>query len=199
MIGMSSDSTMVFFIVLSIAAVIGLALFWWLYRFIYPLGFKYQSSCPEGSEFSAKPESFNKSIIKFYGKVDRVIPDKTGEKFKRFLIDRFRTATNNPDPVGRYIHQRFLVKSPVLKKDESLLVLHNIKFGKERLKRGAWLELQGEYLHKTSIIRTKNSRYSTWFGRLHYTHKPKGFLRVLKTSPSPEKAGEMVIVKRGYR
>ena len=194
---MTSAGAGIFLVVLVLAAGIGLAIFWWLYRLIYPLGFKYQSLCPNGSEFSAEPENYNKSIIKLYGKVDRVIPDKTGEKVKRFLIDRYRSATNNTDPVGRYIHQRFLIKSPVLKKGESLLVLHNIKFGKEKLKRGAWLELQGEYLHKTSVVRLKNSTYSTWFGRLHYTHKPKGFLRVLKKPPSPEKAGGLVIVRRG--
>lgn len=129
--------------------------------------------------FKNFPEQFDKRIIRLVGKVEYVLSDKLTEKLKRRGTDIYRTMTNNEDKANRYVHQRFLISSPLLQRGERLMVHHNTSFGKLRLRKGLWVDVQGEYIHKPS----KRRKGTTHYGLMHHTHKPKGSARVLKGKP----------------
>jgi len=144
--------------------------------------------------FVRNPEDYHKEVICLYGRVDRVFKNPLGETVKRFLIDKFRTLIKSNNRVGRHSHQRFVLDSPGLEEKENVLVFHNLKFGKKKLKPGVWVEVQGEYIHRTSRVRAAFGFRSTKYGRIHYTHEPRGHLRVLKSKPSSKEVSSILIV-----
>lgn len=137
------------------------------------------------SGFKNEPWHADKKIIRFYGRVEYVMRDRFSEKMKRKVTDIYRTATNNDDPANRYIHQRFLISSPQLRRGERLLVLHNTSYGSISIRRGRWIEAQGEYVHQRAPKRTMFGKKMSFYGRVHFTHEPKGGLRVLRKKPVP--------------
>lgn len=143
-------------------------------------------SLPEHG-FALHPELYHESIIRLWGRVEYVFPDTVAEHIKRKFIDLYRSMMGDTDPTGRYLHQRFLMSSPLLYPRHHLLVIHNIKFGKEPLKRGRWVEVQGEYLHTPGTQKSSFGSRSTFYGRLHYTHTPKGYLRTYRSRKALKK------------
>ena len=59
------------------------------------------------------------------------------------------------------------------------MVHHNISFGKMPLKKGKWVEVRGEYVHRQAKRRTAfGALKATRYGLIHHTHQPKGHVRV---------------------
>ncbi|MCB0359066.1 MAG: hypothetical protein KDD44_05510 [Bdellovibrionales bacterium] len=129
--------------------------------------------------FVREPARHDRATIRIRGQVQRILKDTAGEVLKRKMVDLTRTLLKNEDPVGRYIHQRFLISSPALPEKETVLVFHNIAYGRLPLKRGVWLEIQGQYIHQTAKRRTWFGVQETRFGRLHFCHEPLGYIRRL--------------------
>jgi hypothetical protein len=146
--------------------------------------------------FRNQPWKFTDKTINFYGKVEYILKDHFSEKLKRKITDKYRTITNNDDKAFRYIHQRFLVSSPQLRPGERLMVHHNVEFGKVNVKKGKWVHLQGKYAHSVSSKRTLFGRKKTYYGRLHYTHEPKGYIKVLPSKPQALGIRPVVVVER---
>lgn len=126
------------------------------------------------------PWNYADTIVAMQGRVEFILKDTVGEHLKRKVTDLYRNVTSNNDRRNRYIHQRFLISSPALRSDERLMVHHNTRFGKLRLRPGMWVEVQGEYLHEPGPRRH-------FYGILHHTHEPLGHLRVLSAKPSRSK------------
>lgn len=139
------------------------------------------------SDFALSPEEYDGSIIKIRGQITRVLENSTKEYLVRKSVDIYRTITGDGDRSGRYIHQRFLIVSPALFQGESIIVYHNVKFGKIKITPGRWLEIKGEYIHPEL-----NSKKNRKYGLIHYTHEPKGFIKVLKKAPRRELASKVV-------
>lgn len=140
------------------------------------------------SAFALRPHEFNECTLELYGRVEYILSDTVLETAKRKIVDAWRTATDNSDTVGRYVHQRFLISSPALYPGERLAVHHNTKFGKIALKRGSWLHVKGQYVHRpptvTKLLWSAKARY----GLIHLTHGPGGFLEKLHGAPGREQA-----------
>ncbi len=145
--------------------------------------------------FALHPERYEKAIIQLWGRIEYVFPDTFSERVKRKIIDLYRSMLGDTDPNGRYLHQRFLMSSPLLLQQHRLLVFHNLSFGKEPIKKGRWVEVQGEYLHTPGVKKTAWGSDSTFYGRLHYTHTPKGFLRVSRSRAGIRNAISTVEIK----
>lgn len=130
--------------------------------------------------FFSQPWLYDKKIVTISGKVERELRTGDFEKIKIALRRIVRKLTLNKDPIGNFIHQRFLITAPEFPKGEQLLIIHNIEYGKLNLKRGISIEICGEYLHHRSRKRGKlgMTRFST-YGKLHFTHPPKGWIKVL--------------------
>jgi len=129
--------------------------------------------------FKAFPEQFDGEVVELKGTVVRVLDDSVGEHLKRGMTDMYRTWTKDPNNANRHIHQRFFVESPDLKNGESIFVHHNTKFGKVTLSRGTKVHVKGEYAHRVGSRRGWFGRRKTYYGRVHFTHPPKGFLELL--------------------
>lgn len=125
----------------------------------------------EQGSFKDFPAEFDRQIVEIEGKIEHIFEDHLGEKLKRKVTDKYRNITGNQDTEGRFIHQRFLISSTDLKRGEKLLIEHNINFGKVRLKVGSKVLVKGVYIHPEKP--GKN-----FYGRIHYTHEPKGFLQL---------------------
>lgn len=142
-------------------------------------------------EFAMSPEKFNHRTIEAYGRVRRVLKDTFSEQVKRKVVDMWRSATNNPETSGRYIHQRLIVDSPALKPGEPLAIHHNVKFGRLNVRPGDWLKFKGEYIHEPiwviGLLWTRRSSY----GVVHSTHEPNGFIERLGTAPSENAASQI--------
>lgn len=118
-----------------------------------------------------QPWEFDQQEVVLTGKIEKLFEDHIIEHAKRKFRDWYRRRIGNSDGKGRYIHQRFLMSADQLKRGHVILVEHNVKFGKVELREGARVEVQGEYLHTT----VKDNFY----GRVHFTHKPKGYIKLL--------------------
>lgn len=125
------------------------------------------------SGFCEEPWRFDNKIVTVVGSIEHIFSNSLYEKLKRKARDAFRDWTNNPDSKGRYVHQRFLLKSPALRRGQCILVEHNIEHGKVSIRSGQIVEVRGEYLHTVR----PGSRH--FYGRIHFTHAPKGFLKRL--------------------
>lgn len=135
--------------------------------------------------FRNQPWLYDRKILTLTARVEVVLQDKIVEKAKRHLTDAFRTATGNDDWRNRYVHQRILVSSPLLRPGCLILVLHNVKYGALPLRAGCWVRLQGEYLHpsKESASPPGRRRKRTFYGQIHFTHEPRGYLVMLDGKP----------------
>ena len=122
--------------------------------------------------FTDDPQLYHKQIIVLEGRVVKILTDGAFEKLKRKTVDAYRTYTDNPDPKGRFIHQRFLMNSRILRSGHVILVEHNTDYGKLPLKKGDMVRVKGEYLHP------EGRRRKQLYGRIHFTHAPKGEIMV---------------------
>ena len=123
---------------------------------------------PEG--FADRPWLFDGAEIELQGRVERIFTDTAAEGMRRKIVHAIRNLTGSNNAVGRFSHQRFLMSSPALRSGHAVMVEHNLRYGKLPLAAGAEVELRGEYLHKTF-----RGRY--FYGRIHKTHAPYGYLR----------------------
>ncbi len=123
--------------------------------------------------FTDDPHLYHGKAIVLEGVVVYILEDGIGEVLKRKATDAYRNMVGDPNAAGRYLHQRFLLVSPILRKDQAILVEHNTNYGKIPLKKGLRLRIQGEYLHPEKLM--KGRRY----GRIHFTHAPKGGIIVM--------------------
>ena len=134
--------------------------------------------------FKYKPWNYDRDIISLVGQVEHVFPNTVDHRIKTKVTDVVRSITKDHDPSGRYIHQRFLISSPLLKKGNNLMVTHNTQYGKLPIKKGKWLDISGVYLHSRAKTRTAFGKSKlTFYGKLHYTHKPKGKIQILPEKP----------------
>ena len=140
------------------------------------------------SDFALSPEKYDGSIIKIHAQIVHVLENTTKEFLIRKAVDLYRTITKDDNRKGRYIHQRFIIKSPALLEEETIIVYHNTKFGEINLNPNDWLEIKGQYIHRESDSR-KNRKY----GLIHYTHEPKGYIKVLKGIPRQEIVSKVIL------
>jgi hypothetical protein len=122
-------------------------------------------------EFASHPEKFDHQLITIEGRVVKIFSDSIGEGLKRKIIDIYRTFIGSKNYEGRYSHLRFLIEAPKLR--SRILVEHNLQYGKPHLHYGSIVELKGEYIH------TDKPRAKFFYGKIHYTHEPKGYLKKL--------------------
>ncbi|MEZ4753823.1 MAG: hypothetical protein R3A13_05865 [Bdellovibrionota bacterium] len=137
-----------------------------LYRFIKLRTFEVDS-------FARSPELYNKEFIELEGNVVKIFTNTMTERLKRKAVDAWRDKTGNSDSKGRYVHQRFLIKSKDLYPGETLLVEHNENYGRININRGDKVRLKGEYIHPSKLSRHR-------YGRIHHTHRPSGWIKIFR-------------------
>jgi len=139
-------------------------------------------------DFSKNPQKYDHQLLTIQGRVVRIFSDTIVEKFKRLLIDKYRTWQKNNDYKGRYQHLRFLITSPCLKTQEYILVEYNLSyrhkdktFNPKMIQVGTILEIKGEYIHHIDSVsfRFFNKRQSHFYGKLHKVHVPYGYIKVI--------------------
>jgi len=129
--------------------------------------------------FKAFPERYHEQIVEITGTVVYVLKDRTSEMIRRKITDATRSITGNRDAKNRYLHQRFLITSSDLAPGHNLMIHHNINSGAVPLKIGATVQVKGEYIHHLGFRRTWFGKRRLRYGRIHYTHEPRGYLRNL--------------------
>lgn len=115
----------------------------------------------ENREFNFKdsPESYDRMTVQLTGKVEHVL------------------RNNDDNLAGRPSHERFILSSPQLRPNQRLLIINNLSFNGIRVRVGDWLEVRGEYLHEVTDFYGRD-RY--FYGKLHFIHHPRGFIRKVK-------------------
>ncbi len=142
------------------------------------------------SDFTNSPGKYSKSIIQFSARVEVYFPDPFNIRIKKFGVHLFRNLTKQDNHIGRYYHQRFLISSPILKEGERIIVLHNTKYGWLKLNSGDWIQLRGEYLHNENTNSKNDGRKVHFYGKIHYTHDPLGFIKKLSRSQAKKDLAE---------
>lgn len=149
--------------------------------------------------FINQPWVYDQQIAWLLCEVVREIPVDWSTKIKRFSVDFFRSLVRHGDPTHRYPHQRFLVTLPGLRKGDRIMIIHNTDYGSIAVRKGQWLEVQGVYQHLPKLVRGAfGSRRPSFYGQVHKTHPPEGFLQIV--DPPVGKVKEFVRVQsRGRR
>lgn len=137
---------------------------------------------PNDRSFKTRPDLFDGKFIELEVKVIKVIGDSYRERIRRATQAFLRKLLADRDDSYCHIHQRFLVTSCDLRFGGRLMVHHNTKYGSLNLKKGSRLRLKGEYIHRRRYIRTRWGGRRSYYGLLHKTHKPKGFVKVVGIS-----------------
>lgn len=155
-----------------IVAVIGLVIVWARRR---------NKKLSTDTSFRCQPWNYDKQVLFLTGRIEKVFHSRWRDRLERWVRRLFRRITASADRDETNPQQRFLISSPQLRSGERLLVVHNESFGSHALWRGMWLEVQGEYVHKRSKRRDPLRRLLrgklTYYGLIHYTHEPRGFVR----------------------
>ena len=133
--------------------------------------------------FRDDPSQFDRRIIRLEGRVEKVFRLKKRDAIRRMVLDWIAQLFGRQVRPSREIHQRFLVSSPQLKKGEWIMVLHNVHGKRLPLKRGMWIQVQGEYLHVTVKKRGWIVKRSNSYGRIHHTQPPNGLIAPIKADP----------------
>ncbi len=144
---------------------------------------KYNQTNSEKLEksFRDMPWQYNRMVVELHAQVEYVFKNDFSYVLKRKVNALVRDLKNDPSHNSRHVHQRILLSSPQLRKGENFILIHNTKFGKLKLKKGAWILVKGEYIHDIQKNRSKKSHY---YGKLHYSHEPVGCVNPLKLSKS---------------
>lgn len=135
------------------------------------------------ARFKDEPERFDRKLIRMQGRVERVSRLRKRDMLRRLLRQWLATLFGFSAPPLAPTHQRFFLSSPQLHKGDWMLVLHNAQGKPLALKRGMWIEVQGEYLHITVQRGGWFRRRSNRYGRIHFTHPPKGSIAPIKADP----------------
>lgn len=128
-------------------------------------------------DFPNAPWLYDRSNVEITGTVELVFSTATSKRLETFFIDTLRSLTLSRDNSGRTNHQKFLLSSPGLRKGERLLIVHNEQFGAVPIKKGAWISVRGEYVHRRSPRKALFGTKLTFYGLVHFTHEPKGFVK----------------------
>ena len=142
-----------------------------------------QISALRPANFRDEPERFDRKLIKMQGRVERVSRVRKRDLIRRALYRWFAAIFGLEAPPIMPSHQRFFLSSPQLQRGEWVLVLHNAHGKPLALKPGMWIEVQGEYLHVTVKKGGVFGRRSNRYGRIHFTHPPKGSIAPIKADP----------------
>lgn len=123
--------------------------------------------------FAEQPWEFDREAVYVTGKVEKIFDNSIAEVAKRRVTNWYRQRTHNSDPRNRFVHQRFLITSKSLKPKATILIEHNIDYGTVPLRLGDRIEISGQYLH------TVDEKRGHFYGRIHRTHPPHGYIRVV--------------------
>lgn len=135
--------------------------------------------------FKDRPWEYNRMFIELTGRVEYVFKNDPSFVFRRKMTDIYRTITKDENHAGRHVHERFLLSSPQLAPNEKVMIINNTRFDRERVKAGDWISVKGEYLHD---LRHDNRKSKNFYGKLHYTHEPKGYVIKVKLVKEEMKA-----------
>lgn len=149
--------------------------------------------------FINQPWVYDQQIVWLLCEVVREIQVNWSTKIKRFSVDLMRSLVRHGDRTHRHPHQRFLVTLPGLRKGDRIMIIHNTDYGSITVRKGQWLEIQGVYEHHPNLVRGAfGTRRPSFYGQVHKTHPPEGFLQVVDSPVG--KTNEFVRVEgRGRR
>ena len=98
--------------------------------------------------FRNNPAQYHRHYVACYGRIERILKDRLAYKIRRRIRNLVCSLLNSSSQYGRCEHQRFIILSPQIKKNETMLITHNVKFGKVSIKEGDWVKVCGEYIHR---------------------------------------------------
>lgn len=134
--------------------------------------------------FRDRPWEYNRTYIELFGQVEHLFQNDTSYVVKRKITNLYRNLTKDGNHAGRHVHQRFLLSSPQLVKNENILVINNTDFKSDPIKKGDWVSIKGEYIHD---LRHDGKKSKNFYGRLHYTHDPVGWVKKVSLSSSEKR------------
>lgn len=169
-----------------------------LLLFSFWLKNRFGSGSQDPKPFRDSPSSYHKKYIVCYGQISRILKDRFSYNLRRLIKNFICTVFRVSSYRGRYEHQRMIVVSPQLRRQETLLITHNIKFGKIPIKCGDWIEVSGEYIHRPGYRRGFWGVSRTYYGLVHNTHEPLGYIKILEKQPADETIGDIVVVERDF-
>ena len=145
--------------------------------------------------FKEQPWLFDRKSLTICGEIERVFRTDIWRKVRQYLTHLYRKLILDHDPSFRYDHQRFLMSSPQLKPGERIMISHNTSFGKIALKEGAWVKVCGEYIHRRGRTRGFWGASLTFYGLVHKTHEPLGYVRILEDKPNQSELADITFVE----
>ena len=129
--------------------------------------------------FANQPWLSNNQAVEISGSVISVFPEQLKDRTHLTITNIWRKIVGSSDPTGRYRHQRFLLCSPELRRGETLLIVSNLEEQVPLVHKGDQVKIRGIYLHSPSKTRGFWGWKRTFYGRIHFTHPPKGYIEIV--------------------
>jgi hypothetical protein len=142
--------------------------------------------------FKDMPWLYNYKTVKITGRVEKVFTTALSDKIIMNLRRQYRVLIANHDHQGSYEHQRFLISSPQIQLGSCIFISHNVNFGKLQLNEGDWVEVQGEYLHRTTKRKSFFGPKFTYYGLIHKTHDPN-YITILPGKPDVKSLEDVTV------
>jgi hypothetical protein len=143
--------------------------------------------------FKDMPWLYDHKTIKITGRIEKIFTTPLSNKIIFGLRHQYRVLISSHDHQGRYEHQRFLISSPQIQLGSCIFVSHNTHFGKIQLNENDWVEVQGEYLHRTTKRKSFFGPKFTYYGLIHKTHDPN-FINILSDKPNVKELGNVAVI-----
>ena len=132
---------------------------------------KEENFSPQFLDFTINSQEYNFKEINLYGEVVYIFSNSIYQIIKRKLKNYYCLITHSNDYKNRYIHLRFLISNPRLKKSERILIEYNLSKSKKlKLRKGDIVEIKGEYIHPQY-----ESKH--FYGKIHKVHSPDGYVK----------------------
>lgn len=145
--------------------------------------------------FRDMPWLYDHKVIKISGRIEKVFTTHLTDKIIQSLRHNYRVLIADQDHRGRHEHQRFLISSPQIQLGSCVFISHNTSFGKvDGLQPGSWVEIQGEYIHRTVKQKGVFGPKFTYYGFIHRTYAPN-YIKLLSDKPDVKALGNVEVVK----
>ena len=144
--------------------------------------------------FRNTPLLYDQRVIKIIGRVEKVFTTHLTDEVIQSMRHDYKVLIAEDDHFGRHDHQRFLLSSPQMQFGSCVFVSRDTALGQvDGLQPGCWVEVQGEYLHRTMKQKGIWGPQFTYYGLIHQTDA-SNYIKLLSDKPDVKALGDVEVV-----
>ena len=182
-------------LILCAAVIIPIVILYYTAKILVKLWRKRKERPVSAKTFRDAPLLYNQKVVKITGRVEQVFTSHLTDEVVQGLRHDYKVLIAEDDHFGRHEHQRFLISSPQIQFGSCVFISRDIDLGKvDGLQPGCWVELQGEYLHRTAKQKGLLGPQFTYYGLIQQTGLAH-YIKLLADKPDVKTLGDVKVAE----